>query len=378
MRSWLAAAVLCLLSGCAATSVEPPRPQFFKDALFAPPRERIDPAEVFAASPAMRRYLRVEIRDQLESRGRQQGLFDALYSRNQLRLDYDSAVTRTAREAFDARAGNCLSLVLMTAALAKELGLEVRYQRVFADDAWSRVGELHVASSHVNVTLGRKSGDPRALFSERNLLTIDFMQTRRGRPYRAFAIREATVVAMYMNNRAAEALAAGRVDDAYWWARAAVGQAPAFFAAWNTLGVIYRHRGHLREAEAVLSYILEREPANTSAMSNLALVLGESGHPREAAALSERLARLEPVPPFHWLERGMAAMRAGDYAAARDFFTREIERDAAYHEFHFWLAAAHAALGDSAAARRQLALAMENSTTRGEREMYAAKLGRIR
>jgi tetratricopeptide (TPR) repeat protein len=223
-------------------------------------------------------------------------------------------VTRTAREAFDARAGNCLSLVLMTAALAKELGLEVRYQRVFADDAWSRVGELHVASSHVNVTLGRKSGDPRALFSERNLLTIDFMQTRRGRPYRAFAIREATVVAMYMNNRAAEALAAGRVDDAYWWARAAVGQAPAFFAAWNTLGVIYRHRGHLREAEAVLSYILEREPANTSAMSNLALVLGESGHPREAAALSERLARLEPVPP---LRRGARLLHPRDRARRR-------------------------------------------------------------
>ena len=378
MQRWLAVSLLFLLPGCATAPVEAPRSKLFKDALFAPPKERIDAADVLAASPAMRRYLRVEIRDQLDGKGYQQGLFDALYRRGQLKLDYDSAITRTASEAFDARAGNCLSLVLMTAALARELGLEVRYNRVFAEDAWSRVGEFHVASSHVNVTLGRRSGDPRALFSDRDLLTIDFMQTRRGSSYRAFEIRESTVVAMFMNNRAAEALAAGRVDDAYWWARSAIAQDPAYLGAYNTLGVIYRHRGHLREAEAVLAEVLEREPANTHAMSNLALVLTDEGRAGEAAALSQRLARLEPVPPFHYFDLGMAQMRAGNYAAARDLFTREVERDASYHEFHFWLAAAHAALGDNAAARRHLALALENSTTRSDRDLYAAKLDRIR
>ena len=74
---------------------------------------------------------------------------------------------------------------------------------------------------------------------------------------------------MYMNNRAVEALARGDVDDAYWWAREAIVQSPSFLAAYNTLGVVYRRHGNAREAEAVLRFVLEREPANTQAMSNL-------------------------------------------------------------------------------------------------------------
>jgi transglutaminase-like putative cysteine protease len=52
----------------------------------------------------------------------------ALYQPDQIRLEYDAAVTRNAAQAFEARTGNCLSLVIMTAALARELGLTVRYQ----------------------------------------------------------------------------------------------------------------------------------------------------------------------------------------------------------------------------------------------------------
>jgi Tfp pilus assembly protein PilF len=379
MRAWWIVGVSLLLQACAATGrVADARDEtLFRDALFAAPSERIDPKEVFAVSGPMRRYLRVDIAEQLESKGRQKGLSEALYSTGQLKLQYDAAMTRNAAQAFEARSGNCLSLVIMTAALARELGLEVRYQRVFADETWSRVGELHVGSSHVNITLGHHTGDPRALFNERETLTIDFMPVRRGMKYRAFEVREATVLAMFMNNRAAEALAAGRADDAYWWTRAAIGQDPTFLSAYNTLGVIYKHRGELRESERVLAYILEREPANTFAMSNLVLVLKDQGRLEEAGALKEKLARLEPVAPFHYFELGLDAMKAKDYIAARDFFLREIERDSTYHEFHFWLAAAYNALGDATRARHHLSIALENSTTRGERELYAAKLDRI-
>jgi hypothetical protein len=41
-------------------------------------------------------------------------------------IEYDSTVTRTAAQTYAARAGNCLSLVIMTAAFAEELGLRVR------------------------------------------------------------------------------------------------------------------------------------------------------------------------------------------------------------------------------------------------------------
>jgi tetratricopeptide (TPR) repeat protein len=190
-------------------------------------------------------------------------------------------------------------------------------------------------------------------------------------------VEESTVVAMFFNNRAAEAYAAGRLDDAYWLARASVEQDPAWLAGYNTLGAIYYRHGNQREAERVLAYVLDREPGNTLALSNLELVYRAEGRAGDAKAIQEKLAAIQPFPPFYYFDRGMTAMRAGNFAAARDFFQKEVDRDASYHEFHFWLGAALGALGDREGARKQLADAMERSTTRGERAIYAAKLDRM-
>ena len=376
------ALVACLLlQGCATAPTAPPADTaFFRDELFKPASERIDPADVFAMTPEMRRFLKRDIGRQLEDRGWHRGLVDALYRDGQLKLEYDAEVTRTAAQAFEARSGNCLSLVIMTAAFARELGLQVHYKRVFTDDAWSRVGELQVASTHVNVTLVSTKHDVRIIARERDWdqLTIDFMPAARGRAWRGYQISEATVVAMFMNNRAAESIAQDRLDDAYWWARAAIVQDPNFLAGYNTLAVVYNRKGRLADAERLLAHVLAREADNTFALSNQVVVLWGMGRVAESQAVAARLAKLEPYPPFYFYDRGRDAMKSGDYRAARDLFTREIQRDAEYHEFHFWLAAAHFALGELEPARRELAIAMKNSTTRGDRDLYAAKLGRLK
>ncbi len=373
---WLFLLGSLALSACAVTPTGDAR--LFHDALFQPSSERIDAAAVLAPSPAMREYVRREITPQVDARGPQQTLFDALHARGRLKLDYDSAVTRNAGQAFEARAGNCLSLVIMTAALAKEMGLEVKYQRVVSDDMWSRSGETYFASGHLNVTLARKYRDPRVRFDEKQMLTIDFMPPTANAFPRTWEVSERTVVAMFMNNRAAEALAADHLDDAYWWAREAIEQDPAYTSAYNTLGVVYKKHGNLREAEAVLAHVIAREPRNVNAMQNLALVYQDQGREKEADALSERLERLQPNPPFHDFDLGVEAMKAGDYRRARLLFSREVERDGSYHEFHYWLAAACWRLGDADCTRKHLASAVENSPTRGDRDIYAAKLDRLK
>lgn len=372
--SFVGAALLA--AGC-ATAPPPPVPvpvQLFADDRFAPPAAKIDAAEVFALSDSMRQYLRDEMAAPLRRAGAQQGLIDALYSKSQLKLEYDTALTRNAAQAFEARAGNCLSLVIMTAAFAKELGLPVRFQAAVGDAVWSKTGDLYLSSEHVNITLGRPLRDA---WTTRDLspLTIDFLPPAEIRGMRTREIDEVTVTAMFMNNRAAEALVAGRLDDAYWWARAAVRQSPAFAGALNTLGVVYLRHGDFGHAERAFGTVIEREPANTRAMSNLAQVLERTGRAAEAESLRRTLARIEPDPPFHYYHLGRAAMERGEYKAARDFFAKEVDRADYAAEFHFWLAVANFRLGDVDRARRHMQLAAERSTTRGERDMYAAKLG---
>lgn len=377
MRSALLALLSVVLAGCAAAPPAPSASHLFRDSLFAPPTQRIAAADVFAVNDDMRRYLHGEIGDLLAAKGRPKGLYEALYSRSRLKIDYDAALTRNAAQTFEARSGNCLSLAIMTAALAKELGLTVRYQGVHAEELWTRSSGIYFSSRHVNVTLGRRHTDPKYHFEEQNLLTIDFQPVGVLQRQTAWSIPESTVVAMYMNNRAAEVLARGEWTDAYWWARAAIEQDPGFMGAVNTLGVIYRRLGHLAEAEGVLRHVIAQEPANTHALSNLALVLADRGRADEAEAMRARVAALQPQAPFHFFERGVAAMRRGDYAAAREDFAREVERDPGYHEFRYWLAAAYVGLGDYKRAGEHLRVALEKSPGRSEHDIYAAKLALI-
>ncbi len=377
MKMWAILLFSLVFAGCASTPVVAPDETLFSDQLFSAPSERVSADDVFAVSPEMRHYLHTEIAPHLHREGPLQGLFDALYSKRQLKLEYDSAMTRNAAQAFAARSGNCLSLVIMTAAFANEMGLPVQFQSVLGEEAWSRSGDIYFSLAHVNIVLGKKRMDWHDGYDAQQSMTIDFLPPEEILGQRVRAIDEKTIVAMYMNNRAAEALAAGRVDDAYWWARQAIERDPQYLSSYNTLGVIYRRHGNLPQAEQTLVRALEHDPRSTLVMSNLVAVLNDLGRVADAKLLSARLEQLEPTPPFHFFNLGMAAMRARGYAKAKILFEKEIARDPYYHEFHFWLGIAHLRLGEVAQAGAEMHLALDASTTRDDRALYAAKLDRI-
>jgi Tfp pilus assembly protein PilF len=377
MKNWAVLLLSVILAGCATAPVTQQPEGLFSDHLFVAASERVSANDVFALSDEMRRYLNEEIAGLLRRNGRQQGLFDALYSKGQLKLEYDPVMTRNAAQAFAARSGNCLSLVIMTAAFAKEMGLPVTYQSAFLEESWGRSGDIHFFIGHVNLTLGRHRSYLTPGRDESNL-TIDFLSPYEIRGLRTRVVREETIVAMYMNNRAAELFAQGQLNDAYWWASAAIKQDPGFLSSYNTLGVIYKRHGNPAEAEKVLAYALEREPANTRVMSNLVPVLNELGRVAEAKILADKLEKMEPDPAFSFFSRGLAAMQSGDFKTARDLFAKEVDRAPYYHEFHFWLAVAYVRLGEIEPAREHLTIAIQYSATRNDRDLYAAKLDRIR
>lgn len=373
-----AALASAVLAGCATRAALPPVGGLLHDALFAAPAEPVDPARVFALTDAMRRYAATELHPDGAQRDPRRKLIEALYSRRQLQLSYDAGSTRDAAQAFEARAGNCLSLVIMTAAFAKHLGLPVTFQAVLGDELFTRAGTLTLASGHVNLVLGKLA--QRSLFapSAGDELTVDFLPASELRGQRTLPIEERTIVAMYFNNRAAEALADGSVADSYAFARAAVLADPGFHAAVNTLAVVYMRGSHVAHAEAALRHALLADAENTAALSNLRTLLQRAGRSVEADAVAARLAQLQPYPPFHFFELGRRAMAAGDYAQARDLFARELRRQPYQHEVHFWAAQAWWLLGNRTRAADHLRLALENSTTPRAQGLYTAKLDRLR
>ena len=85
-----------------------------------------------------------------------------------------------------------------------------------------------------------------------------------------------------------------------------------------------------------------------------------------------------PDPLYAFFQRALAALDAGNLAAARDGFAKEVARAPHNHEFQAWLGATYARLGDAKRAATHLAAALKASTSRGTRELYSTKLARLK
>jgi hypothetical protein len=365
-----------LLTACA--SPEPTGPavdRLLVDKAFSAPAKPVDLRQAMAMNDEMARFAIGPLAAEVRQHGAREGLISAMSHRSGLKLDYDTGITRTAGEAFQARTGNCLSLVLMTASFARHLNLPVRFNSVYVDETWTRNNGLFFVTGHVNITLGRPVGPSgNRTFHDAEMVTVDFMPPEQTRGQRSTAIDEQTLLAMYANNRAAESMAVDQLNEAYWWIRAAIQADPRWLSSYNTLAVLYRRKGLGAPAEAALRYVLDREHENVQALSNLALVLNDAGRKAEADQLTHRLSLIQPVPPYKYFDEGVAAMRIGDYRTAKAKFERELARAAYVAEFHFWLGLANWGLGNPTATREHINQALENSATQKDRRLYAAKL----
>ena len=367
-------AASCLLAACAGPDTLPMRAEsLLADRLFAPPSEPVRTDDLFAMSDAMRRYLAVDIADQLRRDGPQAGLMEALQTRAQLKLEYDAARTKNAAATFAARTGNCLSLVIMTAAFAKELRLPISYRSAYLDESWSRTGNLLISSGHVNVTVGRRILDAK---TQRDLspMTIDFLPPEEISGLRTRDIDESTVLAMYANNRAAEALADGQLDDAYAWAAESLrairrSPAPTTRSASSTCATATSPRR--RAPSSACSRASRRTRACSPTWPRPTAGKGAPPRRRRRASAWRRSSRIRRSTSSTSAWRRCSHE---DYRAAREMFAREVARADSYHEFHFWLGVADWRLGDEAAAQRHLSLAIDNSLTRSQHDLYAAKL----
>lgn len=375
----LATLLIATLTAC--TTTQTPQSSIpthlFQDHLYAAPSELIDHQQLFKVNAEMRQFIATYITPDLKHKSMQQALFDALYHKGQLRLTYDASITRNAADTFAARAGNCLSLVIMTAALAKEMDLTVQYQNIVVDQNWSRSGELYFSNGHVNIVLGKKRFDSRQSYDKSYWLTIDFLPPEDTAGQKSFELEEKTIVAMYMNNRAAESLARNQLDQAYWWAREAISADANFATAYNTLGVIYYRSKHVDAAYHASLHARQLSPDNTSAMANMVQILTSLGKVDEAQKLEAQLAQVQPVAPFYFFKQGLAAMEKSDFKQAKLWFEKELARAPDYHEFHFWLGLAHYRLGEFKQAEEQLNLAKESSLNKKDHALYQAKLDHL-
>jgi tetratricopeptide (TPR) repeat protein len=283
-------------------------------------------------------------------------LVDTIYGPRRRKFDYRSAVTTAAEHTFHQHAGNCLSLSLMTIALAGKFNLDAQLQEVPMVPVWERQGQFDLISGHVFVIVRRTTIRDAGIIDPFGDLIIDFDPAIR-RAYRgrisSIPISRERGLAMFYNNRGAEAYVAGRLEEAYANYRQAVGLDASFYGTWFNLSQLYGRIGQPGAAEAVLKHALDINPTSYNGLQSMQNLLGKQGRDGEAALYAQRISQLRDNDPYYHYMIGAEKFAKGDLRGAIGSFEHATLLGIGFVEIHEALRDAYRATGDLEKARMQ-------------------------
>lgn len=273
--------------------------------------------------------------------------------------------------------GNCLSLAILTTALAKVAGVEIGYQLAVDEPVFEFNGQIVKKGVHLRSALFEP--DPKLDEGEfvlfRSSITIDYFPTGGGRFIRNLS--EAGYLAMYYRNIAADAITDEDYRTAYWYALESLEFAPDHAAGLNMLAVIHGRVGDEKKAEAIYLHGLEKADEKLSLMKNYRGLLLRAGRLEEARRIERQLARMDDPSPFHWFQLARSAYHDGEYALAIDYYRRALELAPYLHKGHLGLARAYYEAGRLESARAALQKALDNAYRTSTRSLYEAKLNQL-
>lgn len=290
---------------------------------------------------------------------------------------YADNLTRSASDTFENREGNCLSLVVLTAALAKELGVKVEFQEVDIPPVWDRQGGFYLVNGHINLKLLPQNKGNVFNISTQSI-QVDFLPERAMQGYQKRRVSRSTVVSMFYNNLAAEALVEGDYDRAYGLLKLALEQYELFLPALNTLAVLYRYKGLDSQAEALYQYILRVEPEDMNALNNYAIMLSAQDRLEEWADVHKVMELARIRNPYYYYGMAQQAYFDRDYQDALIWYKRAIAKADYRHEFYFGLSRTYWVTGDERRAEQSLKKALKLTTDEYNKRRYQSKLQAMR
>lgn len=251
--------------------------------------------------------------------------------------------------------GDCLSLSILSLALARALDLPAQLQEVRVPASFDRRGNVDFLNAHVNVLV---RNDQPLRMASRGLssgdIVIDF-EPSIGSRQRGTPLSDAAVLARFFNNIASEHLAQGNDRLAYAHFKAAIRAEPSYSASYNNLAQLYLRAGHADAAEALLRRALLLNGANDLALGSLHRLLLSTGRDAEAQTYEKRLLARREQDPYYWLGLGLERLQRAQYGSAVEALERAQMLTTGFDEVHRNLAIAYSNTGQEHKARDQLA-----------------------
>jgi len=330
--------------------------------------ERAPTPDLLATDRDMRDFVQLYTGGVRSKRQRLMMLHSAVQGAATLDMQYDPLAEGAASEVFHRGSANCLSYANLFVALAREAGLDARYQWLDMRPQWTRRGERVMLRLHVNVVI--KLGN-----REQFMVDIDPLPSRDIAGSREVSDTDAQ--ALYHSNIAMEALAGGDLEQAWLHGVRALQLSPRTAHLWVNLGAIYRQAGQHRDAESSYLYALQLDPQDRSAMNNLVVLYGIEGRAQDRDYWSQRVARYRTANPYYHAWLGDQAAALEDWNAALQRYEEALALLPQDSHLLYATGVAHYRLDDLVTAASYFKRAIKTATLRSDIEIYQAQLDTV-
>ena len=255
--------------------------------------------EVFALDDEMKLMVTEKILPVRAPNKRAKRLLRHIFSKDNIDLAYQSAANLTASEAYHSQTANCMSLTIMAYALAKEAGLDVKFQDVKVPEYWVRNGQYNMLTGHVNLILTEAKVPNKTVVYGRELLQIDFDPDVYKKSFPKKVITKNTVLAMFYNNKGAQELIEENYALSYRYLKQATLVDPAFSSAWGNLGILYKLNNLNDFAEKAYKHAIALDADNLTALSNLSFLLENNKDYEQAIKIKKMLHDKRIKNPYY-------------------------------------------------------------------------------
>jgi tetratricopeptide (TPR) repeat protein len=282
--------------------------------------------------------------------------------------------TYTASETLDKSAGNCLSLAILTTALAKVAEVEIAYRLTDSLPVFESRDNLIRRELHVKSYLYDPTWEPQDgyLVLSRPGVIVDYFRNDSDRFIRN--IDGSEYLSMYYRNMAVDAIQDENLSEAYWLLIRSLELSPLSADSLNMLAIVNDRAGDKSKSEEIYRFGIQNSPRQVSLLRNYGIFLRRQGRSAEAEEIGKTLSRLADPNPFDWILEGQNAYEANEFRRAIGFFRKGADLAPYLHEAHFGLANANFRLGNLKIAEQELQLAMKHATRSTSRKLYEAKL----
>ncbi len=320
---------------------------------------------MFELDDEMRAFVAEHVDGSRASRERMRRLLSAMIESGLMSLDYDDAKTKTARQTFRDRVGNCISFTALFVALAREADLDVRFQTVEVPPIWYADSDLVILNNHVNALVKHNFG---------LRVVVDFNVTELKGDYETEEVSDEYALALYYNNKAMDALRDEDLETSFRLLKKSIETHPDIAGNWANLGVIYSRSDEDDYAIAAYHKALDLDRKHRPSLTNLASIHRSRGNAEQAEYYARQVRRYQDQNPYYHYYHALAAYNDGNLATAEKRLERALDLKRTEHKFYQLQGLIAERQGDRKTALRSFEHALDLAVYSDSRRLYDRKI----